>query len=177
MLSTLYIYPPGHRTKGSRKLRSKYIGPFKIIGKPRENVYKLELPANLQVHPTINASYLKPYHATPERFKERKEPPPPPIVDPESNEIEYFVDKIVNHRKTKRGRMEYLTHWLGYPDYEDTWQSVESLKGHERLIKDYWTRTSQNPPENPSRNKSKRAKTSKTDSLPPRRSARTKQQR
>jgi hypothetical protein len=176
MLSTLYIYPPSHRTKGSRKLRSKYIGPFKIIGKPRENVYRLELPANLQVHPTINASYLKPHHATPERFKEREEPPPPPIVDPESNELEYFVEKIVNHRKTKRGRVEYLTHWLGYPDYEDTWQSVESLKGHERLIKEYWTRTGQDPQEKPNRDKSKKMNTSQTGSLPPRRSTRTKRQ-
>jgi len=148
ILSTQYIYPPSHRTKGSRKLRAAYIGPFKIIGKYGSNAYRLDLPAHLQVHPVINAIYLEPYRMNPERFSDRQEPPPPPIVDPESNELEYFVERIVNHRRTKRGKLEYLTHWLGYPDYEDTWQSVESLEGHEDLIKDYRYRTTRQEAEN-----------------------------
>ena len=152
-LSTLYIYPPGHRTKGSRKLRAKYIGPFKILGKLGPNAYRIDLPAHLQVHPVINATYLKPYVPSPIRFADREELPPPPIVDPESNELEYFVERIVNHRRTKRGKLEYLTHWLGYPDYEDTWQSVESLKGHENLIKDYRYRTNWQEPQKTSSRK------------------------
>jgi hypothetical protein len=67
-----------------------------------------------------------------------------------------FVEKIVNHRKTKCGEVEYLTHWLGYPDYEDTWQSIESLKGHGRLIKEYWASTGQDPQEQLNRDKSEK---------------------
>jgi hypothetical protein len=96
--------------------------------------------------------YLKAYVANPPEFKEREEPPPPPIIDPESKELEYFVEKIVNHRYTKKGnKISYLTHWKGYPDYEDTWQSVDSLKGHEAKIADYWKSTGQRDPTRPTK--------------------------
>jgi hypothetical protein len=138
MLDTKYIRPPSHRTKGSHKLRSKYIGPFKIIKIIGKNAFEIELPAHMKVHPVINAEYLKPYQESPERFANREEPPPPPVIDPESQELEYVVDKIVNHKYTKRRQLRYLTHWKGYADFEDTWQTPESLKGLESKVADYW---------------------------------------
>jgi hypothetical protein len=138
MLDTKYIKPPSHRTQGSHKLRSRYIGPFKILKKVGQNAFELELPDTLQVHPVINAEYLKPYKESPERFANREEPPPAPVIDPESKELEYVVDKIVNHKYTKRKQLRYLTHWKGYADFEDTWQTPESLKGLEGKIDDYW---------------------------------------
>jgi hypothetical protein len=92
----------------------------------------------MKVHPVINAEYLKPYQESPERFANREEPPPPPVIDPESQELEYVVDKIVNHKYTKRRQLRYLMHWKGYADFEDTWQTPESLKGLENKIADYW---------------------------------------
>jgi hypothetical protein len=36
-------------------------GPFKVLEKINENVYKLDLPTDLRVSATFNIAYLKPY--------------------------------------------------------------------------------------------------------------------
>jgi hypothetical protein len=54
MLSTQYIQPALMRTTGSRKLRTKYIGPFAVTKRVSPTSYELDLPANLRAHPVIN---------------------------------------------------------------------------------------------------------------------------
>jgi hypothetical protein len=164
MLSTKYIRPPGHKAKGSVKLRAKYIGHFCILKLVGQNAYELDLPDTLQVHSVINVEYLKPYISNPLEYKNREEPPPPPVIDPESKELEYVVDKIVNHRFSKARRnatrkISYLTHWKGYPDYEDTWQSPESLKGLEKKIKEYWRTQGRTGPPSPNEQASRKRTT------------------
>src|SRR4051812_28502132 len=41
MLSTKYIRPPSHTTRGAVKLCAKYIGPFRIIHLIGQNAYEL----------------------------------------------------------------------------------------------------------------------------------------
>jgi hypothetical protein len=36
-------------------------GPFKILEKINDNVYKLKFPSEFRVSPTFNISYLRPY--------------------------------------------------------------------------------------------------------------------
>ena len=43
------------------KLMSRAAGPFKILAKINDNAYKLELPSEFRVSPTINISDLRPY--------------------------------------------------------------------------------------------------------------------
>jgi transposase InsO family protein len=58
LLSSKYIRPAFLRTGGSGKLRSKYIGPFKITNKVSATSYEFDLPSNFKVHPVINIEYL-----------------------------------------------------------------------------------------------------------------------
>ncbi len=44
----------------SHKFLGPYAGPFKVLEKKFLDIYKLELPENLKVHPIFHVSLLKP---------------------------------------------------------------------------------------------------------------------
>jgi hypothetical protein len=44
----------------NHKFLGPYAGPFKMLEKKFPNIYKLELPENLKVHPIFHVSLLKP---------------------------------------------------------------------------------------------------------------------
>ncbi|KAI9909857.1 hypothetical protein PsorP6_010629 [Peronosclerospora sorghi] len=48
-------------TSTSKKFIPKWIGPYKIIKKKRDNVVQLGLPPHMELHSTINIDKLKPY--------------------------------------------------------------------------------------------------------------------
>jgi hypothetical protein len=144
LLSNRYIRPPHLRTKGSPKLRSKFIGPFPIIRQASATSYELDLPTTVKSHPVINIEYLKPYNSTPTKFAGREQAPPPPTENPDTAELEYTVDKIVDHR-TRNKQVEYLLHWEGYADHDNEWHRGTDLPNLEHLIADYW-KTAKAPP-------------------------------
>ncbi len=43
----------------SHKFLGPYAGPFKLLEKKFSDIYKLELPKNLKVHPTFHVFLLK----------------------------------------------------------------------------------------------------------------------
>jgi hypothetical protein len=49
----------------------------------------------------------------------------------EDEEIEdddvYEVEKIVKHRKTTNGVMQYFIKWKGYPSNENTWEDADNM--------------------------------------------------
>ena len=49
----------------SKKLDSRYLGPFTIIEKINENAFRLELPKHFRIHNVFNVSLLKKYHPPP----------------------------------------------------------------------------------------------------------------
>jgi hypothetical protein len=58
MVSTTYIHPPFIQGAGSKKIKAKFIGPFKVLEKKNPTSYLIELPSHIKVHPVIDVQYL-----------------------------------------------------------------------------------------------------------------------
>jgi len=101
------------------KLAPKRYGPFKIIKEISPVAYQLALPLMWKIHNTFHASLLSAYRKTTTYGPNFSRPPPDLINDEE----QYKVEQICNHRYFGRNRtLQYLIHWKGYPDSNDTWE-------------------------------------------------------
>ena len=76
---------------------------------------------------------LTPYR--PSKYKSQQKPPPPPPIQTKEGE-EHEVDHICDSC-TRRGRTEYLVHWKGYPQEDDTWEPASNLKHAQHVLKDF----------------------------------------
>jgi hypothetical protein len=63
---------------GTRKLRPKWVGPFKVIERIGKVVYKLELPPKLKMHNVFHVQLLKKYR---DNGKVHWPPPSPIEID------------------------------------------------------------------------------------------------
>ena len=115
----------------TKKLDDKRFGPFKVKRKVGHAAYELELPPNWPaIHPVFNESYLTPYRAS--RFASQQKPPPPPPIEVEGIP-EYVVEQILDSRR-RRGRLQYLVHWEGFPREDDSWEPAKNLEHSSDLI-------------------------------------------
>ena len=115
-VSTRLMKTSSSRTTKS-KLRPKYQGPFKISEVLGPTHVRIDLPSTSKMHPVINVEHLKRCSLPPRQITRQQ-----PIA-----EDVYEMEFIRSHR-TKRGRLEYLIHWKGYPDYEDTWEPPANIE-------------------------------------------------
>ena len=119
---------------GTRKLAPKWVGPFPVTERIGPLAYRLKLPASMTVHDVFHVCYLKPY-----RDDGRTKPPPvPEMID---DEPEFEVDRILDHRYTKRGhqrKLEYLLRFTGYGAEHDMWQ--HDISNCAELVQEYWDR-------------------------------------
>lgn len=132
MLSTANI-------PGTTGLQPRWTGPFKVSKVISANAYKLDLPATMQIHPTINVSQLKPYRRN-EEFPNRRNSRPPPLQVYDNNDEEHEVEEILGHRIKRRGRTsrkEYLVKWKGYPSYDATWEPESHLSTASDILTAY----------------------------------------
>jgi hypothetical protein len=60
-------------------------------------------------------------------------PPPPDIIEEEE---EYKIEEIRRHRRKGKGT-QYLVHWKGYENEDDTWLPWSSLGNAEELLSEY----------------------------------------
>ena len=77
-------------TCASKKLDTKFHGPFKVISAVRKSAYKLELPIGWTIHDMFHESKLKPAHEPQFLMQKETRPRPPPdiINGDEEHEVE-----------------------------------------------------------------------------------------
>ena len=97
--------------------------------------YKLELPESLKIHPVFHVSLLHPYQ-DPAMFSDRAPIAPPPIPITIDDAPEYEVEKILDHRVHRR-HLEYLVKWVGYPEYDASWEPEINLDNAKESVEAY----------------------------------------
>jgi Chromo (CHRromatin Organisation MOdifier) domain len=102
----------------SAKFYQCYVGPFEISkAEPKTSNYTLELPDEDQIHPKVHARRLKRAYSNDPALFPGWVPPEPPPIDAEDNQ--YIVEAILDHHTVRRKR-QFLVHWEGYSDIEDS---------------------------------------------------------
>jgi hypothetical protein len=111
-----------HSNQSSWKLDNKRYGPFEVEEKVSDQSYCLKLPVTWAIHNVFHSFLLTRSHQA--EFDSQKKPMPPPsdIIDEE----EYKIEEIHRHRKKGRGT-QFLVHWKGYGNEDDTWLPQSSL--------------------------------------------------
>src|SRR5437764_11577361 len=117
-------------SRPSKKLDNRFLGPFRIIEAIGKQAYRLDLPkAYSRIHPVFHVSLLQPYRRCP-----GEEPSSPSAAELLPNGEEYEVEDILNVRQY-RGKTQYLVKWLGYPDWEKSWENESNL-GNARELRE-----------------------------------------
>ena len=117
------------------KFMAKFAGPFRIIKRKFDDVYELDLPPEIKVHPTFHVSLLKPFHEDtrrPERQQVLR--PQPELV---GNHEEYEVEAILKCRNNVKRGKEYLVKWKGYHEKEATWVPSKDMENARELVEKF----------------------------------------
>jgi hypothetical protein len=123
--------------KGMRKLLPKWYGPFKVLERIGQVVYRLKLPDTMKIHDVFHIDLLTPYRETSSYSTNYVRPPS--VM--EENDEEYKVENIRDARRHRRGRkLQYLVHWKGYPAADDSWVDHSDLNAPE-LLKEFYKKT------------------------------------
>ncbi|KAF4556639.1 Transposon Tf2-5 polyprotein-like protein 2 [Elsinoe fawcettii] len=123
----VYLLSKNIKTKRpSKKLDHTKLGPFRILEKKNENIYKLDLPKHMRIHPVFHISLLE---------KAPQNAVPGPIeLDEETQEPRYEIERVLRH-KIMNGKRHYLIHWKGHQYSEATWEPEDHLTS--QAIQDY----------------------------------------
>jgi hypothetical protein len=122
-----------HSNRPSRKLDNKRYGPFEIEEKVGDRAYRLKLPETWAIHNVFHSILLTRTHTAEFDSQRKLMLPPPDIIEEEE---EYEIEEIHRHRRKGRGT-QYLVHWKGYGNEDDTWLPRSSLGNAEELLSDY----------------------------------------
>ena len=130
-----YVWLDGRniRTKRpSRKLDWKNLGRFKILEKLNSYVYRLELPATIQIHDVFHVEKLRPVSQDP--FPGQVIPEQPPVeVD---GEQEWEVEEILDAKQVQGGHVKYLVKWTGYD--APTWEAAALITHADEALEAFY---------------------------------------
>jgi hypothetical protein len=135
LLSANHINLASQALRPTKKLQHRFLGPYRIIQKVSPVAYKLALPDSLRIHPVFHVSLLRPYK-DPMTFPGQSRPDPPPPAVTIEDHSEYEVERILDHR-THRNRTEFLVKWVGYPEYDASWEPQEHLQNAPEILRAY----------------------------------------
>ena len=121
----------------NKKLNFKFIGFFKVKNKVRTQVYHLELPHMIKVHPVFHVSLLKLCKGS--NYPD-KHPPPEVIGDEEKYEVEKILDSCC-----QCGHVQYLVKWKGYPNCDNQWEPPANLGNAEDVLQNFLLKYSRKP--------------------------------
>src|SRR5579863_2971376 len=97
--------------------------------------YKLKLLPQMRIHPVFHNSLLKPYKETREHGPNFTCPPPEIIAGEEGH---YEIEKILKvHPMRNRKSVQYLIHWKGYLDSDDSWLPAKELAHAQDLVQEF----------------------------------------
>ena len=114
-----------------RKIRPRWIGPFRITERIGAQAYRLSLPERYgRLHDVFPIQLLEQYN---KRGDEKLTLPPLSLDDPE-NICE--VEEVRDAEKFD-GVQHYLVKWVGLPGECSTWEPIEHMKGAKGAIKEY----------------------------------------
>ena len=105
---------------GTRKLRARFVGPFRVLERIGKTAYRLNLRGRFkQIHNVFHVSQLKKHIPG----GSCTTPPEPIQVEGEEN---FEMEALLKHRSRGNSRL-YLVRWLGYGSDHDEWVHEEEL--------------------------------------------------
>ena len=116
--STVMIIDP----QRNNKFEPKYIGPYTIVRRSHGGAYVLKDPTGDLLDRKVPPDQIKLVSKSRRRVNNDH-----PI---------FVVEKIISHRGSAES-YEYLVHWKGYSEDENTWEPASSFLDHS-VIKRYW---------------------------------------
>lgn len=135
-----HIMEDWEKSRPTRKLGPRKIGPFKVNKIISEVAYQVELPPGIKVHPVFHVSLLEKYHENPPEFPQREFPRPPPILTDNDLPPEFEVESVLDKRE-HRGKTQYLIKWKGYPLRESTWEQETNLQNAQEALAEFQRKT------------------------------------
>lgn len=117
----------------TNKLRPRFSGPYKIKAQLQPSVYELDLSSvKTKVNPVVNITHLKPFIA-PKDYK----PGAVAVFELDDGEQAFYeLDRVLKHRITRKGKLQYLVSWKNYGSSYDEWLNEEDLS--QFAVDGYW---------------------------------------
>jgi len=113
-------------SSSNMKLGPKYSGPFMILDKVGQVAYKLALPAEAMIHPTVHISQLKPFHGP---------LPPQPYIPvwmrgtqagPALTPYKILARRMV--KRQNKAAIQYLIQWSPHDEGQATWMFADEFE-------------------------------------------------
>jgi len=122
-------------TRPKKKLDWKYVGPGTIMAQIGAEAYRVDLPGLKGIHPVFHVSLLEPFTQK-GSIKSQSEPPVDTLRT--FGDDVYYVEKVIDRRKSSVGTWEYLVKWEGYPEDENSWEPGPNISAN--ALNEFWKR-------------------------------------
>ena len=117
--SKVWVLRP--RPIGANKVLTWWTGPHKVLQQVGERTYTIDMgggrkrdchTTQMKMHrPPVEGPEWPMHYTKGEAVEEEEQ-------DPD----DFDVEKILRHRRNKKGELEFLVRWEGYGEEEDTWE-------------------------------------------------------